>query len=528
MDIKNGKENLRDGIIGGALSLTVATVIVKLLGVLYKIPLAGVLGDEGMGYFNTAYTVYSFFYLLCTAGVPKSVMILISEKLEREETGAVNKIVKISVVSFLIIGGVISLGFVVFAVPLSRLIGSSEAYVTMICVAPSILFSSVAGVLRGYLSAKMRLFAIAASQVVEGAIKLALGLILALFALRMGLTLPMISAFTILGTTIGSFVSMAYLALVSKNENNGDNTGQNIDKTGTSRVLSKIFKISLPITFSAALMSLSGMADLFLVMRRLSDAGYTAREATSLYGNYTTLAVSMFNLALALITPISVAFMPALAKAAAGGRWREFTDGIESALSITSFVTAPVVLGLSVFSQEILALLFGESAAAHGAPLLVLLCPGIVFMSYILIINSSLEALSRPSLAMLSLTVGITVKTIISGLLLGNGDFGISGAPIGTVFFYAVSAFLSLLMLSHLLGYNIPIIRTSFLSYLVASISVLSSRMVYDSVFLSVGKVGSLILSILICALIYIALSAFAGALTRENLSKIAKFTKFG
>ena len=524
MEIKE-KKNLGEGIIGGALSLTVATVIVKLLGVLYKIPLANVLGDEGMGYFNTAYTVYSFFYLLCTAGVPKSVMILISERLAEKEQSGIKKTLEISVKAFMLIGFAISLGFVLFAKPLSGMIGNSEAYVTMICVAPSILFSSVSGVLRGYLSAKMQLLNIAVSQVVEGAVKLSLGLLLALLAIRLQMELPMISAFTIIGTTLGSFISLVYLCILSKSEIQKENTEQNAKSAISNSVLKKIFKISLPITVSAALMNLSGICDLFLVMHRLEDIGYTAKEATALYGNYSTLTLSMFNLALALITPISVAFMPALAKAMAEKRYRLFTECVDWALSFTAFITAPIVLGMAVFSEEILSLLFGEAAASIGAPLLVLICPGIIFMSYILIINSSLEALSRPGLATISLVVGIAVKTIISGILIGKSDFGISGAPLGSVISYALSLFISLIMLSHILGYNVPVISKSFLPYLAASISVLMSRMVYDSSLLSLGNALSLGLSIVCAALIYIALSAFLGFFARRNITKIANFT---
>ena len=80
-NINDDKTNggMLSGLIGGTLSLTASAVIVKLIGLFYKIPIASFLGDEGMGYFNSAYTVYAFFYLLCTAGVPKAVMILISE-----------------------------------------------------------------------------------------------------------------------------------------------------------------------------------------------------------------------------------------------------------------------------------------------------------------------------------------------------------------------------------------------------------------------------------------------------------------
>ena len=71
--------NLPKELVGGTFSLAVSTIIVKILGLIYKIPLSSILGDEGMGYFNSAYTVYAFFYLLCSAGVPKAVMILVSE-----------------------------------------------------------------------------------------------------------------------------------------------------------------------------------------------------------------------------------------------------------------------------------------------------------------------------------------------------------------------------------------------------------------------------------------------------------------
>ncbi len=525
MSIKEN-ENANSSIIGGAMSLTLSVIILKVLGVLYKIPLSSVLGDEGMGYFNSAYTIYSFFYLLCTAGVPKAVMISVSEKFKDNDNEKINKIIKVAISAFLALGIITSFIFVILASPLSSLIGSPEAYATMICIAPSIIFVSVSGVLRGYLNAKMRLSEIAVSQIIEGVIKLALGLLLALFALRLNFSLPMISAFTILGATLGSFVGLLYLFAVSKVKNMYNNLEQNTDFGEKTHILKRILKISLPITVSSALMSLSGIIDLFSVMRRLEEIGYTAKEATALYGNYTTLAQSMFNLAVAVITPISLAFIPTFTRARAEGDGQGLAVAIKSALEFSSFLCAPIVIGMSVFSFEILAFLFGEAAAEVGAPLLVLLSPGVIFMSYLLVLNSSLESVSRPGLAMLSMIIGALVKYIVSGLLLGNIDFGISGAPIGTVISYGVSLLVSLWLLSHALGYNVPVLSTSILPYLCAAISVLSARLIYDTY--SIGnKTLSLFIAILAAALIYLSLSALCGLLSRKKLVKIANFTKF-
>ncbi len=520
------KKNTVENMIGGAIWLTVSVIIVKLLGVLYKIPLAGVLGDEGMGYFNSAYTVYSFFYLLCTAGVPKGIMILLSDK-SGENENKINRIMNVSLRTFLFLGFGLAILFALLSAPLSSLFGSPESRAAMICIAPSIIFASVSGVLRGYLNSNMRLFEIALSQIIEGALKLAVGLLLAMLGAKANLPVHMIAALTILGATIGSFASLLQLIISSKSANLCINFRQNKNTEKGASVIKALLKTSLPITLSAALMSLSSLSDLFLVMRRLEDIGYTESEATALYGNYTTLAVSVLNLAIALITPISVAVMPTLAKSFANREIYGFTATLKNALRFTAFISAPIVLGTGLFAQELLSVLFGSKAATVGAPLLLLLTPAIIFMSYILILNSAIEALCRPELAMLSMGVGAIAKIIISGILLGLPDIGIAGAPLGTVISYALSAFISLLLLSHILGYNIPIFSTAVLPYLTATVSLLSARIIYERICLSNDLLAAFAAAVISAGLIYLLLSGFFAMTNSEFSLKSAKLTKF-
>lgn len=515
-----GKNKISDSVIKGTFSLTVSTLIVKVLGLIYKIPLANILGDEGMGFFNSAYTVYSFFFLLCTAGVPKSIMILVSGSKAKGDGEEVKRIISIAMRLFLYLGIVITVVFIAFSGPMSRLIGNSQARATMIAVAPSIIFISLASVIRGYLSADMKLLEIAVSQVIEGVGKLAVGLIFACLSARANMPLPLISAMTILGVSFGSLAGFVYLLAISKIKIKGYKTGQ-------KQIIRKIFRISLPITFSAAIMSLTNVIDLGLVMRSLEYIGYTEAESSAMYGNYTTLAVPMLNLALAIISPISIAFLPMFTRAIISQDFVLLRDFEESALRLSAFISSPMLIGLIAFSKEILSLLFPSSDIHFGAMLLCLLCPAIVFSSSLLIINNSLEAGGRVFAPLISMSCGCLVKIIVSYLLIRNPDFAISGAPIGTVCSYATALLISAVI------YRIEYSRTidAFFGYpsaiLFSLVSVLLSRTLYNSVNLKVGEGIALMLSIILCAALYFGISVIYELIKGRGKIELAKYTNF-
>ena len=144
--------NERKGILSGVVTMGVATVLVKILSVLYKIPMLSILGEEGMGYFNTAYTIYSFFYIVCSAGVPKAIMILLSGAKERNDKRKYDDVLRSAFILFLSIGAATSFVFLSFAALISRCIGSPSSVYSMLVVAPSLVIVSVSGVFRGYLS----------------------------------------------------------------------------------------------------------------------------------------------------------------------------------------------------------------------------------------------------------------------------------------------------------------------------------------------------------------------------------------
>ena len=294
-------------IINGAFSLTLSVIIVKALGLIYKVPLSYILTDEGMGYFNTAYTVFSFFYIICTTGVPKAISILVSEASGEGSAEKISQIYTTAFKMFFLFGFIISVVFFALSSPISALIGNKGSYYSMLLIAPSILFVCSSGIIRGYFNGHFKFLPIAVSEIISGASKLVLGLAFAYLAKMLGYGFEVISAFTILGTTLGSFFGFIYLYF-KKRSFCSVNRGQRAQFS--PKLAKKILKIAVPLTATSAIASVSSIIDLTVIMKRLRATGNTELQAAILYGNYTTLAIPMLNLVATLIAPLSAILLP--------------------------------------------------------------------------------------------------------------------------------------------------------------------------------------------------------------------------
>lgn len=501
----NENKKIKNDIIEGTISLTIATIIVKVLGAVYKIPISNILGEEGMGYFNSAYTVYSFFYLICTAGVPKAVMILIGEN--KEEPIFEFKIMSAAIRFFTILGVVISLMFLIFSNPISIVIGSRESYKTMLAIAPSILFVSVSGVLRGYLSAHTKFFHVAISQVIEGAGKLLFGIIFATIADRLYLPLNVMSAFTIFGVTCSTIVGLVYLLINSKKAKASEKTKQN-NVVSDKDIIKDILKISFPITISAAIMSITNMIDLALIMRQLISAGYSESNAAALYGNYTTYATPMFNLVVSLLTPITIAFFPSLIKVRKNSL--EFSKTLEKEFFLIFWISIPITLGMCVYRNEVLNLLFKGGGLEIGGSLLMYLSLSLFFVAPLLVLNSALESFGDTKAPMISMIIGSIFKIVVSYFMISNPKFGIFGAPIGTLVSYIVAFSASLFIAHKQRGISPPIIKTIALPAINSFLAVFAIYPIYLK--LQIKSDIKFLISVIATVALYILLSFFTDA----------------
>ena len=493
----------------GTILLSVSVIITKFLGVAFKVPLSYVLGDEGMGYFNTAYAIYGFFYILCTAGVPKSIMLVLSgHGIGEVKDGEARLILKCGLRLFATVGLIATLLNILCAPALASFVGNKRAMLSILAIAPSIFFVSLSGVLRGYLNNFERLGAIALSQLIEGVVKLVLGLTLALVGVRCSLPVHAISALGIFGISVGSFINFVYLYKTAFVVKGGVKTRQNT-KISTALIRKTIVKNAFPIALSSSLLNLSSTLDLAMIMKRLVSGGMSEAEANSLYGNYTTLAVPMLMLVISVLSPLATSYMPRLSSLSFRSAQNEFADQLNKLVLITLVISVPATFTFYFYSFDVLDILFSVQSSAVGARMLVCLSLGVCLLSSLTVINTALESQGRIITTVTSLALGAITKFAASYILIGCPAIGVLGAPIGTVISYAVSLFVS----SFALEISGVKVRVFLKLLLLGSIGLVSFYIPYKfiySVSLFGNTVASLSLAVGISCVIYFAFSAAA------------------
>jgi stage V sporulation protein B len=173
-----------------------------------------------------------------------------------------------------------------------------------------------------------------------------------------------------------------------------------------------------------------------MILGRLNDIGYTQAQGNAIYGAYSTMAVSIYNLPATLISAISLPLVPILVSAIEKREQDREKSIISSSLKLTALVGFPAGLGISVFSKQILSLLFSEQADSieYVAPLLSILGMSVFLSSMITTTNAILQSYKLVNKSIISMISGMGVKVVAAYILIGNENVNIYGAPISTLF----------------------------------------------------------------------------------------------
>ena len=430
------KESLTEGggknFISGVFVLSLSTLIVKIIGLAFKIPMLSLLGMEGMGYFNSAYEIYAVLCVVSTAGLPVALSILVSSARANNDTVRIKGIYRAALRMFFAFGALGMIFMLLFAKKLADIIGNSASYYCIIAIAPALLFICLASAARGYCQGFENMRPTAISQLIEAVSKLVLGILFAIIGIKKGLPVPQISALAVLGITIGTLLSFCYLLIARQKFKILQKPYKNGIEGGTARSL---LRIALPITLGSAVISLTRILDMGFIMRRLQDIGVSQFKTNEIYGAYTTLALPVFSLIPSLIAPISMALIPELT----GFIERKNIAGqvrcVEKSLRLTSVLAMPASIGIILFSKQILSVLFrGQTEAVDiAAPLLSMLGASIIFSCLITTTNAILQAYRCVGMPIFSMSVGVAVKAFSSYFLLGTEGVGALGAPIGSL-----------------------------------------------------------------------------------------------
>ena len=419
------KNEVNSSFAGGVAILTLSTVIVKLIGVCYKIPLVRLLGSEGMGYFNAAYDVYAILCIVSTTGLPVAISVIMNKYREQHK-----RIFLLSLCIVIVIGLISALGVFAFSEQIAVRIGARSAAMSLRFMAPAVLFICITGALRGYYQGMHNMLPTAVSQVIEAVGKLVFGLVFAYIAISKHQTLSESAAFAVLGLSMGTFLCMVFLLLYGKREK-FQQTSDNVD---WHVLLKQLISVAFPVTLGAVLSGMSKIIDLGLIMRRLEDAGIESEMAVSLYGCYSAMVIPLYNAIPAMFGSLAMPLIPHLAGAYERRDMQAQKDLLNTSFRLTALIGIPGAIGLGMLSDQVLPLLFGRTQDLDDAiPMLIVISMAIPASCLITATSAILQAYGHAWLPMVSTAAGCAIKALTLYLLCANPSIGIMAAPISTL-----------------------------------------------------------------------------------------------
>lgn len=436
----------------GTALLAVATILVKIIGALYKIPLAKILGVDGIGYFSTAYEIYTFFVLISTAGLPVAMSRMISQASAAGENKQVRQIYKTARQIFFLIGLVGTL-FMLLGCRLLADLTQKNAVYAIACLSPCVLLLCMMSTYRGFFQGQSNMTPTTVSQIIEALLRLTVGLGAAALVMKLTDDITLGAGAGILGVTAGCLLSAVYLH--GKFRRAGKTLDTSVGEAlSTKQTVKMLLAIAIPITLGSAGLQIINLFDTMIYMRRLTGAlAWTSKAADTAKGIY-GYCQTIFALPCSLITPITISSIPAITSALTLKNNKEVRATEESAIRTMALIAMPCAAGLFVMAEPILRLLttYSESSIAIGAPVLTVLGATVVFNSMVLLFNAILQAHGNVTTPVINMLIGGLVKIAVNYVLVAVPALNITGAAVGTLVCYVVITLLDILALRRCLA----------------------------------------------------------------------------
>lgn len=441
-----------NSIVKGTLVLIAGNLVVKIIGALFKLPLANIIGADGMGLYNASFVVYDIFLVLATAGFPLAVSKMVSASCAHGNNTEALKIFKVSRSCFFIIGLIFSVLMFAGARMYSTWIGNTRAYLAILTLSPAVLFVSLMSAYRGYYQGINDMIPTTISQITEAICRLAVGLSASWYLNAKGFAPQVVASGAILGITAGEFVSTSTLALIHRHKMMQRRPGRIESKRqcmSAGKIIATMFATSVPIGVGTIVISAINALDNVVVMRRLESIGYTEQQSNMLYGTY-NMAFTVFSLPITMASALVISVFPVLSYAYACKNYARVNRTARASLRITVIVgMASAALFLSLSYPIVMLLFFHQPQDARvAAMILTILAPTAVPITLFMLTSAILQAIDRLFVPTGSSIVGGILCLLCNWTLIGQKSIGIFGAPVGLFLCYTLASVINIVAIA--------------------------------------------------------------------------------
>lgn len=514
---KSGGSNF---IIQGSI-LAAAGIIVRLIGMVYRIPLANYIGDEGNGYYSAAYNIYSILLILSSYSLPVAVSKMVSARLAKNQYRNSMRILKAALFYATVVGGVgfcaLWFGAGFFADKVIKMPFSAYA---LRVLAPTIWIMAYLGVLRGFFQGHSTMVPTAVSQIFEQIVNAVVSLLAAKTLFEMGTKSNLVYGSTeysfafgaaggALGTGAGAFTALLMFVIlmmvyrpVIRRQMKREPSGP-VESYGNITYI--LFFTVVPIIISSGLYNSSTVVDNILFGQVMTGLGEEANIAAH-WGVYSGKYHLLFNIPVAVANSLSSSLIPSLARAVAEKNREQVLKRISSAIRFSMIIAIPSAVGLTVLAAPISNLLFPGRDNEMLIRMTLFGSSAVVVYSLSTVTNAVLQGINRMKVPIRNAAVSLVIHSVILYVMLRVFHMGIYGVLYANILFALIVCILNARAIARYKRYRQEVKKTFVIPMAASAVMGAAAYGVYRLCFLAMGNLVSTMISILAAVMVYFVL----------------------
>lgn len=438
----------------GAAILLVANLFNRILGFLYQYLIMSHIGGEAYGLFNMVFPIYMLALVLTTAGIPLAIAKMVSEEVSLGHLKQAQAVFRLALVILSISGAIVAVALYFLSPYLAQRIFPDPRVLTafLICT-PAIFIVSVSSVFRGYFQGFQNMVPTAISQISEQMVRVAVGFTAALRLLPYGVEWA--AAGLALGMLAGEIIGLLVIVFQYRRAKRNFSHESSDSGVSTRYILRKLWQLASPVTAGRLLSTGLSALDAMLIPLRLQVAGFTAREATTLFGQLGGSAFTLLTFPSVFTFALATSLVPAISEAATQRQFHIVRARSAEAIRLTILIGIPCLIILFYFARP----LTGFFKSTPIAPILRILALGGIFSYIQQTTTGILQGLGKVHLPVLHSIVAALIRIPIMIVLTGLPQWGLKGTAWAIVIGYLIMALLNLMAIARLTGMPLDLQR---------------------------------------------------------------------
>lgn len=512
--------------------LAAAGIICRIIGILYRSPLTSIIGDEGNGYYTSAYNIYTIILLISSYSIPSAISKIIASKLALKEYRSAHRIFHCALIYVCVIGGAASI-FTFFG---AGLFLEGDAAVVLKVFSPTIFLSGFAGVLRGYFQAHGSMVQTSFSQIAEQILNAVISILAAQMLINMAAGESRSkqaiygAAGSALGTGCGVAAALLFMLFVYALNRKMLFTRIRKDHHKYTDTYGDILRGMLgtvtPIILSTFIYNFSTSFNQTVYSKvMLNVRGLSLAETATAYGIFGGKAMVIINIPIALAASLSSAMIPAISKSSALGDAEATREKAENAMWTTMLIAIPAAVGLAVLAKPVMQLLFPQPDSLDmAAKLLAMIAVTVIFYSLSTLSNGILQGIGRVNLPVRNAGIALAVQTALLVALLTFTELDVYALVICLIVYSFLMCLLNSISVRRCIGVKENLKTMFLMPFLASALMGACALGAYTGLHMLVeSNVICLIPSILLAVIVYAVTILKTGAIRREQLIAFPK-----